>query len=71
MAAEYGRVLYGSLSVTLRLGLCALALVVAAITYFVIENPIRHSKRLAQSPRASLVGAALLIATCVAFTFVF
>jgi peptidoglycan/LPS O-acetylase OafA/YrhL len=71
IAAEYGHVLYGSLSVTLRLGLCGLALIVAAITYFLIENPIRHSRRMAQSPRATLIGAVLLLASCVAFTFVF
>lgn len=71
MAAEYGRVLYGSLSVTLRLALCGLALIVAAISYFFIENPIRHSKRMAQSPRATLIGAVLLVASCVGLTFAF
>lgn len=71
IAAEYGHELYGSLSITLRLGLAALALVVAAGSYFAIENPIRHSKRIAQSPGATLVGSALLVGTCVAFTFAF
>jgi peptidoglycan/LPS O-acetylase OafA/YrhL len=71
IAAEYGHELYGSLSVTLRLVLAVLALVVAALSYFAIENPIRHSKRIAQSPLATLVGSALLVGTCVALTFAF
>jgi peptidoglycan/LPS O-acetylase OafA/YrhL len=69
IAAEYGHELYGSLSVTLRLALAILALAVAALSYFAIENPIRHSKRIAQSPGATLIGAALLVGTCVALTF--
>ncbi len=69
IAAEYAHELYGSLSVELRLGLSVLALIVAALSYFLIENPIRHSRRLAQSPNATLVGAALLAGTCIVFTF--
>ena len=48
-----------------------LALGLAAATYFIVENPVRHSKRLARIPRATLIGAALLIASCVALTFAF
>ena len=70
MAAEYGHTLYGSLSVSLRLALALVALGVSVASYFLVENPIRHSARIAQSPGATLIGAALLAGTCVAFTFV-
>ncbi len=71
MAAEHAHTLYGDLSMSLRLMLSLLALPIAAISYFLIENPIRHSKRIAQSPVATLVGAGLLVASCVALTFAF
>jgi peptidoglycan/LPS O-acetylase OafA/YrhL len=71
MAAEYAHTLYGDLSMSLRLMLSLLALPIAAISYFLIENPIRHSKRIAQSPTATLIGAGLLVASCVALTFAF
>ncbi len=70
MAAEYAHTLYGSLSVSLRLALALVALGVSVVSYFLVENPIRHSARIAQSPGATLIGAALLAGTCVAFTFV-
>ena len=58
-------------SVWKNLGLSASALVLAAMTYFCVENPIRHSRRLARNPGLTMIGAVLLIASCVAFTFVF
>jgi peptidoglycan/LPS O-acetylase OafA/YrhL len=51
--------------------LALLALLLAAATYFLVENPIRHSRWLAQQPGYTLVGAGLFIASCVAFTFAF
>lgn len=68
VAFEHG---VGRRSIPTRLLLALLTLVVAAISYFLVENPIRHSKKLARNPRASLIGAALLVASCVAFTFAF
>ena len=60
-----------SLSNWQRIGLVLSSLAVAALSYFFIENPIRRSKRLAQSPRATLIGAAVLIASCVLFTYLY
>ena len=60
-----------SLSNWQRLGLVLLSLVVAALSYFFIENPIRRSKRLARSPRATLIGAAVLIASCILLTYAY
>jgi peptidoglycan/LPS O-acetylase OafA/YrhL len=71
IAAEYAHELYGSLSVELRLFLSILALIVAALSYFLVENPIRHSDRIARSPGAVVVGAGLLVGSCIAFTFAF
>jgi peptidoglycan/LPS O-acetylase OafA/YrhL len=71
IAAEAANELSGQLSVGERLALAVLALVVAAASYFLIENPIRHSVRIAQSPGATLAGAVLLIGSCVAFTYLF
>ena len=48
-----------------------LAVGLSACTYYLIENPIRHNKWLAHSPAATLIGAAFLIASCVAFTYAF
>jgi hypothetical protein len=36
-----------------------------------VENPVRHSRLLITSPKATMVGAALLVASCVAFTYAF
>jgi peptidoglycan/LPS O-acetylase OafA/YrhL len=51
--------------------LALVALLLAAATYFLVENPIRHSRWLAQQPGFTLVGAGLFIASCVAFTYAF
>ena len=51
--------------------LAGFALLVSAATYFWVENPVRHSQWLARSPRTSLIGAVLLVASCAAFTFAF
>jgi peptidoglycan/LPS O-acetylase OafA/YrhL len=51
--------------------LALVALLLAAATYFLVENPIRHSRWLAKQPGLTLVGAGLFIASCVAFTFAF
>lgn len=54
-----------------RIGLILFSLLVAALSYFFVENPIRRSARLAQSPRATMVGAAVLIASCVSLTYLY
>jgi peptidoglycan/LPS O-acetylase OafA/YrhL len=48
-----------------------ISLIPAAATYFLLENPVRHSRWLARSNRACLIGAGVLIASCVAITFLF
>ena len=58
-------------SISIKLALVALALLLAAATYFLVEQPFRHSKFLTRSPRTSIIGAVLLIVTCVAFTLAF
>ena len=56
-------------SVTTNLGLVAFSLVLAIATYFLVENPSRHSKFLSRNASGSLVGAGLLVMSCVVFTF--
>jgi peptidoglycan/LPS O-acetylase OafA/YrhL len=69
MAAEYARTTYEASSVGLRLVLALVALVVAAASYFFVESPIRHSKRIAQNPLATLVAAGFLVGVCVLVTY--
>lgn len=57
--------------IAIKLLLVGVALVLAAATYFFVEQPFRHSKALMRSPGASVIGALLLIGTCVAFTYAF
>jgi len=71
MEAEHTHTNIQDLSVGSCVLLATFALIVAAATYFLIESPIRHSRRLRESPRATLVGAAVLIASCVAVTYAF
>jgi peptidoglycan/LPS O-acetylase OafA/YrhL len=59
------------LSLTTNLILVLLALVLSAATYSLVENPIRHSRWLASRPHISIIGAALLVVTCVALTYLF
>jgi peptidoglycan/LPS O-acetylase OafA/YrhL len=56
------------LSLKDNLGWVAVALAISAITFFLIENPIRHAKRLRQSWRLSIGLGAALVATSVAVT---
>jgi peptidoglycan/LPS O-acetylase OafA/YrhL len=58
-------------SVAKNLLLSAFALVLAVGTYSVVEQPIRHSTRLARSPLLTAIGAGLLVASCFALTFAF
>ena len=51
--------------------LVTLALPLAIATYFFVENPIRHLPLFTRSPRATLLSAGFLIASCVALTFAF
>jgi peptidoglycan/LPS O-acetylase OafA/YrhL len=69
IAAEFSRTIYEAMTVDLRLGLALLSLVIAGASYFLIENPIRHSPRLRESPRSTLVAAGLLVGTCVLVSF--
>jgi len=62
---------WGPLSVPVRVLLLALAVLLAAVSYHLVENPVRHSPRLSASPARSLamggwvalagVGCALLL----------
>ncbi len=54
-----------------RLALVAGSLVLAVATYHLVENPVRHSPFLMGSPRATAVGAVLLVGSCVALTYAF
>ena len=56
---------WGHTTVTTNLLLAGAAVVLAAGTYFAIENPIRHSSLLTGSPVLSVVGGASLIVVCV------
>ena len=46
---------WGPLSAPARVGLLVLAVLLAAVSYQLIENPVRHSRSLAASPARSLV----------------
>jgi peptidoglycan/LPS O-acetylase OafA/YrhL len=71
LAAQVAHTNVNTQSIATNVLIVAVALAMAATTYFLVENPIRHSERLKRSPRASLVGAGALVITCVAFTFAF
>ena len=71
IAAERAHSTVSGLSPAYRLGLTLLGLGLAAASYYLVENPVRHSKRLAGDPRATVVGATLLMASCFAFTYAF
>jgi peptidoglycan/LPS O-acetylase OafA/YrhL len=68
IVAAHEHTTVGRTSVGENLLLVTIALGLAAGTYFLVENPIRHSQL---SPRASLIGAAVLVASCVAITYAF
>ncbi len=55
---------WGHPSVARNLVLACFALAVSAISYFYVENPIRHSKFLNQSQPASIAVGVILIAAC-------
>ncbi len=61
-AAQY----WGHPTVLRNITLAIVALAIAALSYFYIENPIRHSRVLQRSHAASLLFGALLVATCFA-----
>jgi peptidoglycan/LPS O-acetylase OafA/YrhL len=61
---------WGHPTVARNLVLAAIGLGVAAITYFLVENPIRHSEFLKRSHVASLVSGALLLVSCFALATV-
>ena len=61
---------WGNLTTLENLALCAGAVILSAATYFAIENPIRHSKFLAESPVASIAMGMSLVAVCLLVTFV-
>jgi peptidoglycan/LPS O-acetylase OafA/YrhL len=59
-AAQY----WGHPTVVRNLALACFALGVSALSYFYVENPIRHSKLLNQSSSASIAAGAVLIVMC-------
>ena len=71
IAAAYAHTTVYRDSILENLGLAALSLVLAAISYSLVENPIRHSALFARSPRATVVGALLLVGSFLALTFAF
>jgi len=60
-----------STPVATRLAIEVGALGLAVCTYYFVENPVRHSLFLVSSPRATGIGAALLVGSCVALTYAF
>ena len=70
IAAEYFHTPEAN-SLTRNLVLVTLSLLIAVGSYFWVENPLRHSRWLAEHPHSVLVGAALLIGSCVALTYAF
>ena len=71
LAAQISHTTVNRESIATNLTIVAVALGFAAVTYFFVESPIRHSERLKRSPRGSLIGAGALVITCIAFTFAF
>jgi peptidoglycan/LPS O-acetylase OafA/YrhL len=71
LAASYAHTSVSGTSVVKNAILAVLTLPLAAGSYFLLENPIRHSKRLVDNPRATIIGAIALIAVCVAVTYAF
>jgi peptidoglycan/LPS O-acetylase OafA/YrhL len=71
IAAERAHTTVFGQPVTKNLVLTLLALGLAVITYFFVENPVRHSGWLRNRPNGTLVGAVLLGASCVALTYAF
>jgi len=55
---------WGHPSVIRNLALACFALGISAISYFYVENPIRHSKLFSQSSKASILAGAILITVC-------
>ena len=55
---------WGHPTVWSNLGWAAVALAAAAVTYFCVENPLRHAARLRNSNAISLAGGAALIGLC-------
>jgi peptidoglycan/LPS O-acetylase OafA/YrhL len=54
-----------------NLVLALVALGIAAVTYRFVENPIRHSRWLADNPRLTVVFSLALIVSCVLLTLAF
>lgn len=71
LVAEHAHTSVTATSVSKNLVLVMIALGLAVATYFLVENPVRHSKRLARNPGITLAGGGLLVASCVAVTFAF
>src|SRR5271166_1348051 len=71
IAAGHAHRQVGTTPIDVKLAVVMFALPLAVATYFFVENPIRHSALFTRSPRATLVGAGMLIASCVALTFAF
>ena len=71
IAAERAHTKVGKVAVPKNLVLCLCALVIAAATYYFVENPVRHSKLLTRSPRACMIGAAAVAIGCVVFSYAF
>lgn len=71
LAAEHARTTVNATAVGRNLVLVAVALALAAGTYFLVENPIRHSRTLISNPGLTIAGGLALIAGCVAFSFAF
>jgi peptidoglycan/LPS O-acetylase OafA/YrhL len=60
--------LVGHLSLSGEIVVIGIAIIVSAATYFLIENPIRHSRYLSRSGGVSLILGIALVASCVILT---
>ncbi len=60
--------LVGHLSLFGEIVVIGIAIIVSAATYFLIENPIRHSRYLSRSGGVSLILGIALVASCVILT---
>ncbi len=71
VAADFVHKIPQQLPIAATAALAVFSLAVAAASYSWVENPVRHSRWLAERPHAVFLGAGLLITSCVALTFAF
>lgn len=70
LAAQVDHTTVANLGIGKNLGLVTGALALSALTYALIENPIRHARVLQRSPYTTLIGAASVVVACVGLTYI-